>query len=66
MPMEAENGRVALDRVRQGGVHLVLSGWNMPEMNGITLLRALRREGIARPVWLHHLRVDGAHSPGGT
>ena len=47
--MEAENGRVALDRVRQGGVHLVLSGWNMPEMNGITLLRALRREGIDVP-----------------
>jgi two-component system, chemotaxis family, chemotaxis protein CheY len=47
--IEAENGRVALDLVRQGGVHLVLSGWNMPEMNGITLLRALRREGIAVP-----------------
>ena len=47
--MEAENGRVALERVRQGGVHLVLSGWNMPEMNGITLLRALRREGIEVP-----------------
>jgi two-component system, chemotaxis family, chemotaxis protein CheY len=47
--IEAENGRVALDRLRQGGVHLVLSGWNMPEMNGITLLRALRREGIAVP-----------------
>ena len=47
--MEAENGRVALERVRRGGVHLVLSGWNMPEMNGITLLRALRREGIEVP-----------------
>jgi two-component system chemotaxis response regulator CheY len=47
--IEAENGRAALDRARQGGVHLVLSCWNMPEMNGITLLRALRREGIAVP-----------------
>jgi two-component system chemotaxis response regulator CheY len=47
--IEAENGRVALDLVRQGGAHLVLSCWNMPEMNGITLLRALRREGIAIP-----------------
>ncbi|MGD0808181.1 MAG: response regulator [Acidimicrobiales bacterium] len=47
--MEAENGRVALERVRQGGAHLVLSGWNMPEMNGITLLRALRREGFDVP-----------------
>ena len=47
--IEAENGRVALVRVRQGGVHLVLSCWNMPEMNGITLLRTLRREGIAVP-----------------
>jgi two-component system, chemotaxis family, chemotaxis protein CheY len=47
--IEAENGRVALERVRQGGVHLVLSCWNMPEMNGITLLRTLRSEGIAVP-----------------
>lgn len=42
---EAENGRVALDRIRTGGIHLVLSDWNMPEMTGITLLQALRREG---------------------
>jgi two-component system chemotaxis response regulator CheY len=47
--IEAENGRVALERVRRGGAHLVLSGWNMPEMNGITLLRTLRREGNAVP-----------------
>lgn len=42
---EADNGRDALAKVRAGGVDLVLSDWNMPEMNGMTLLTALRREG---------------------
>jgi two-component system chemotaxis response regulator CheY len=42
---EADNGRTALDKIRAGGVDLVLSDWNMPEMNGMTLLTALRREG---------------------
>jgi two-component system chemotaxis response regulator CheY len=42
---EAENGRDALQKVHAGGVNLVLSDWNMPEMNGMSLLVALRREG---------------------
>jgi two-component system chemotaxis response regulator CheY len=42
---EAENGRDALEKIRAGGVDLVLSDWNMPEMNGMTLLMALRRDG---------------------
>lgn len=42
---EAENGRDALDKIRAGGVDLVLSDWNMPEMNGMSLLTALRRDG---------------------
>ena len=43
--LEAENGRVALERIREGGVDLVLSDWNMPELNGMGLLQSLRREG---------------------
>jgi two-component system chemotaxis response regulator CheY len=43
--VEAENGRLALEVVRQGGVDLVLSDWNMPEMTGIEFLRALRASG---------------------
>jgi len=43
--VEAESGRAALDVIRQGGIDLVLSDWNMPEMTGIELLEALRAEG---------------------
>jgi two-component system, chemotaxis family, chemotaxis protein CheY len=40
---EAENGRRALDLIDAGlDPALVLVDWNMPEMNGIELLKAIR------------------------
>lgn len=43
--VEAENGAVALELVRSEAPDLVLSDWNMPEMNGIDCLSALRASG---------------------
>ncbi|MEM7248314.1 MAG: response regulator [Acidobacteriota bacterium] len=43
--VEAANGREALEAVHEHGPELILSDWNMPEMTGIELLRALRAEG---------------------
>ena len=43
--VEGANGVEGLVAFRAGGVDLVLSDWNMPEMNGIEFLRALRAEG---------------------
>lgn len=43
--VEATNGREALELVHSHAPDLVLSDWNMPEMNGIDLLRALRAAG---------------------
>jgi two-component system chemotaxis response regulator CheY len=42
--VEADCGAAAMAAVRSGGVDLVLSDWNMPEMTGIELLESLRRE----------------------
>ncbi|MEM6927565.1 MAG: response regulator [Myxococcota bacterium] len=42
---EAANGQEALDEVAREKVDMVLSDWNMPEMTGIQLLRAMRRGG---------------------
>lgn len=42
--VEAANGVEALAAYRAGKPDLVLSDWNMPEMNGIELLRALKGE----------------------
>lgn len=42
---EAANGREALEviEVEKAAVTLVLADWNMPEMNGLDLLKQLRR-----------------------
>lgn len=42
---EAANGKEALDAIEAGssGVKLVLADWNMPEMNGLDLLKRLRQ-----------------------
>lgn len=46
--IEAENGKAALERMeaadKQGiGFDLVISDWNMPEMNGIDFLLSLKK-----------------------
>jgi two-component system chemotaxis response regulator CheY len=42
--MEAENGQDALTKLKAGGFGLVVSDWNMPVMQGIDLLRAIRAD----------------------
>ena len=39
---EASNGKQALELVNCGGVALVISDWEMPEMNGLELLKSVR------------------------
>ena len=41
---EAENGQEGLDKCAEGMPDVVLLDWNMPVMNGLDFLRALRRE----------------------
>ena len=40
---EAENGQDALAKCEEGMPDLILLDWNMPVMNGIEFLRALRK-----------------------
>jgi two-component system chemotaxis response regulator CheY len=47
--VEASNGAEALQVVMSEHPDLVLSDWNMPEMNGIDLLTALRSSGSQVP-----------------
>lgn len=44
---EASNGNEALAAIKNSAPDLILSDWNMPEMNGIDLLRALKSAGNA-------------------
>ncbi|GAB3684265.1 response regulator [Angustibacter aerolatus] len=47
--VEAVDGADALAQIQAGAPDLVLSDWNMPNMTGIELLRALRAQGIDVP-----------------
>ena len=49
---EAEDGVVALQKLKSGSFQFVVSDWNMPNMTGIELLRAIRGD-----VELKHLPV---------
>lgn len=44
--VEAGNGKEAMAVVRQGTPDIILSDWNMPEMNGYELLSAIKNEGV--------------------
>jgi two-component system chemotaxis response regulator CheY len=46
---EAGNGREAFEAIRADPPDLVLSDWNMPEMSGIELLRALNEARVKVP-----------------
>lgn len=39
---EAEDGRQALDTFEKGTFDVILSDWNMPNMDGITFLKEIR------------------------
>ena len=47
--IEAQDGVEALQRLSESVVDLVLSDWNMPEMNGLEFLRELRSQGEQVP-----------------
>ncbi len=40
--VEAENGIDALSKLKDGGAGLILTDWNMPEMDGMTFLKSVR------------------------
>lgn len=39
---EAEDGHQALNRLQLGGIEFVVTDWNMPNMDGLALLQAIR------------------------
>ena len=42
---EAEDGAVALSKLKAGAFQFVITDWNMPNMNGLELLQAIRSDG---------------------
>lgn len=46
---EAEDGAIALNKLQAGGYDFVVTDWNMPNMDGLQLLQAVR----ANPALAH-------------
>ena len=50
--VEAENGKGGLEKLGQGGVEMIITDWNMPEMDGLEFVktqvraRSPRRAGL--------------------
>ncbi|WP_262461996.1 chemotaxis response regulator CheY [Alloalcanivorax balearicus] len=49
---EAEDGQEALTKLRGGGFQFVVSDWNMPNLDGLEMLKQIRADGD-----LNHLPV---------
>ena len=43
---EAEDGAIGLEKVRSGNYGLVVSDWNMPNMDGLAMLLAIRADPL--------------------
>jgi two-component system chemotaxis response regulator CheY len=48
--VEAGNGREGLEKLKAGGVDVVITDWNMPEMNGLDFVRAIRANAATRSI----------------
>ena len=64
------NGREAIERLRSGEIHIVITDWEMPEMNGLELCRAIRADDFAGYIYIIMLtsrdggqqKVEGLHA----
>ena len=48
--MEAENGKVGLDQLAKGGVEMIITDWNMPEMDGLEFVGNVRTQNPSIPI----------------
>jgi two-component system chemotaxis response regulator CheY len=48
--LEADDGTAALGVLKENKVDLIISDWNMPKMNGLDLLKTVRKEEETKKV----------------
>ena len=57
----AANGKEAIERLQAGSCRLVISDWEMPEMTGIELCRAIRADDL--PGYVYVILLTGRDTP---
>jgi len=44
--IEASNGKEALEKLTSGKIDFIITDWNMPEMNGLDLIKEIRTNSV--------------------
>ena len=57
--IEAEDGTVALNELKKEKIGLIVSDWNMPNMTGLELLKAVRKDGELKSIPFIMVTAEG-------
>ena len=57
--IEAEDGTVALNELKKEKIGLIVSDWNMPNMTGLELLKAVRGDGELKGIPFIMVTAEG-------
>jgi two-component system chemotaxis response regulator CheY len=57
---EAADGKEGLARFSAGGIDLVISDWNMPNMDGLTMVKEIRKVDPERKVGIIMVTTEGS------
>lgn len=58
--VEASDGKEGLDRFAAGGVDLVLTDWNMPNMDGLGMVREIRKLDPEKKIPIIMVTTEGS------
>lgn len=59
--LEAADGKQALEKVFNNSVDLILLDWNMPVMNGLEFIQALRSIDLPKRIPVIMVTTEGSH-----
>lgn len=58
--VEASDGKEGLARYLAGGIDLILSDWNMPNMDGLTMIKEVRKADPEKKVRIIMVTTEGS------
>ncbi len=58
--IEAENGQVAMDQLKKNWVDIVITDFNMPEMNGLELIKQMKEDELFDQIPVVVITTEGS------